>query len=84
MAVLSADLRPPHRGMDPETLDLQYSPSRRVSSLAAVTERFDRLGAEPDHLRRFAQRIADGALATRFDTLTKAWRIARAAQEQAA
>ncbi len=26
-----------------------------------------RLGAEPDQLRRFAQRIADGALATRFD-----------------
>ncbi|MEN9506194.1 MAG: hypothetical protein RI958_2120 [Actinomycetota bacterium] len=46
MAVLSADLRPPHRGMDPETLDLQYSPSRRVPSLAAVTERFDRVGAE--------------------------------------
>ena len=26
-----------------------------------------RLGAEPDQLRRFAQRIADGALAVRFD-----------------
>jgi len=25
-----------------------------------------RLGAEPDHLRQFAQRIADGSLATRF------------------
>jgi len=26
----------------------------------------NRLGAEPDHLRQFAQRIADGSLATRF------------------
>ncbi len=38
-----------------------------VLGLRFANSLLDRLGAEPDHLRRFAQRIADGALATRFD-----------------
>ena len=39
-----------------------------VLGLRFARSLLDRLGAEPDQLRRFAQRIADGALATRFDT----------------
>lgn len=46
MAVLSADLVPPHRGMDAATIELQYSPSSRVPSLAAVTEDYARCGTE--------------------------------------